>query len=117
MRPCLRRQHALGKARWCQGVELVRDFPRAAKQAQIELYLGERPVITIKNLVFSVSVAAIFPQMAALLTGSKGGFHRTPLTPPVSATARRHIHKKLLHLLLPENVSEIVSVATISESR
>ena len=77
-----RGQHALGKARWCQSVELVRDFPRAAKQAQIELYLDERPVIMIKNLVFSVSVAAIFPQMAALLTGSKGGFHGTPLTPP-----------------------------------
>ena len=74
-----RGQHALGKARWCQSVELVRDFPRAAKQAQIELYLGEQPVIMIKNVVFSVSVAAIFPQMAALLTGSKGGFHGTPL--------------------------------------
>ena len=70
-----------------QSVELVTDFPRAAKQAQIELYLDERPVIMIKNLVFSVSVDAIFLQMAALLTGSKGGFHGTPLTPPVSATA------------------------------
>ena len=32
-----------------QSVELVRDFPRAAKQAQIELCLDERSVIMSKT--------------------------------------------------------------------